>query len=141
MLDIDSQVLPQAMAWAKAHYPAAGNHRHAAFANSVAYLVTGFSGGYGGPSAREHAVSLALTGDGTVQQIQTNLGRLPMIIPDPRMRQAGEWEFAAAAQFAAPLSFGPLCDLHYRAAQIMGPHFDDDPEDLRELGEKLPQQG
>lgn len=29
------------------------NH-HAAFANTVATLVTGWSGGYGGPSMREH---------------------------------------------------------------------------------------
>ncbi len=33
------------------------HYRKAAFANSIAYLLTGASGGYGGPSMREHACS------------------------------------------------------------------------------------
>ena len=38
------------------HHDAPAEH-HSAFANSVAYAVTGWSGGYGGPSMREHWAS------------------------------------------------------------------------------------
>lgn len=47
----------QAMALGEKRHPDALDEHHGAFANSVAYLVTGMSGGYGGPSMREHAAS------------------------------------------------------------------------------------
>lgn len=40
-------ILEQAMNWGKAQHPQSNQYRHAAFANSVAYLVSGASGGYG----------------------------------------------------------------------------------------------
>lgn len=49
-------VLGRAMRLGKERHPQAPHH-HAAFANSVAYLITGMSGGYGGPSMREHWAS------------------------------------------------------------------------------------
>ena len=50
-------VLERAMKHGKERHPQSPQHHHAAFANSVAYLVTGMSGGYGGPSMREHWAS------------------------------------------------------------------------------------
>jgi len=55
MPDEYSDVLERAMAWASENHPNASSQKKAAFANSVAYAVTGASGGYGGPSVREHA--------------------------------------------------------------------------------------
>jgi hypothetical protein len=49
-----SQVLEHALAIGKEKHPDAPGAHHGAFANSVAYAVTGWSGGYGGPSMREH---------------------------------------------------------------------------------------
>jgi hypothetical protein len=48
------EVLERAMKLGKEKHPEAPQHHHAAFANTVATLVTGWSGGYGGPSMREH---------------------------------------------------------------------------------------
>lgn len=48
------KILDRAMAVGAELHPGAPKEHHAAFANSVAYLVTGFSGGFGGPSMREH---------------------------------------------------------------------------------------
>lgn len=48
------EVLERAMKLGKEKRPEAPQHHHASFANSVATLVTGWSGGYGGPSMREH---------------------------------------------------------------------------------------
>jgi len=45
------------MGIARQERPNASAQKKAAFANSVAYLVTECSGGYGGPSVREHAVA------------------------------------------------------------------------------------
>ncbi len=43
-----TNILESALAWGKNKHPESNQYRHCAFANSVAYLVTGFSGGYGG---------------------------------------------------------------------------------------------
>lgn len=51
------EVLERAMKLGKERHPEAPQHHHAAFANTVATLVTGWSGGYGGPSMREHWAS------------------------------------------------------------------------------------
>ena len=44
--------------------PSASIYKKAAFANAVAELVTGVSGGYGGPSVRQHVAVLSLGGRG-----------------------------------------------------------------------------
>ena len=54
MQDQMADALTQAMTLGRAKHPDAPAAHHAAFANSVAYAVTGWSGGYGGPSMREH---------------------------------------------------------------------------------------
>ena len=51
------EALERAMKLGKERHSNAPAQHHAAFANSVAYLVTGMSGGYGGPSMREHWAS------------------------------------------------------------------------------------
>ena len=54
MQDQMADILTRAMALGREKHPDAPAAHHAAFANSVAYAVTGWSGGYGGPSMREH---------------------------------------------------------------------------------------
>lgn len=53
-MDEYNNVLERAFELCKERHPDAPAEHHGAFANSVSYLVTGFSGGYGGPSMREH---------------------------------------------------------------------------------------
>lgn len=53
-MDEYTNILEKAFNLGKERHPNAPAEHHGAFANSVAYLVTGFSGGYGGPSMREH---------------------------------------------------------------------------------------
>ena len=57
MLKEFDAILKRAMDFGKEKYPNAPVEHHAAFANSVAYAMTGMSGGYGGPSMREHWAS------------------------------------------------------------------------------------
>ncbi|KJH69796.1 hypothetical protein UH38_22055 [Aliterella atlantica CENA595] len=130
------EILKQALEWGKAQHPDASQFRHAALANSVSYLVTGFSGGYGGPSIREHCVSYALVGDGYNIPTQTNLGLMTMSFPEGRLPQAGNWEFGRACEFAAPICYGQLPAI---AGQIAASEycFDDDPNDLLELQASL----
>lgn len=126
------EVLTQALEWGKTHHPQAHSTRHAAFANSVAYLVTGANGGYGGPSIREHCVCYALVGDGDNVPTATNLGLMTMSLSDGRLPRAGTWDFAKACQFAEPICYGQLPAL---AAQVVASEycFDDDPADLKQL--------
>ena len=51
------EILEMAMRYGKERHPNAPFEQYAAFANSVAYAMTGMSGGYGGPSMREHWAS------------------------------------------------------------------------------------
>lgn len=51
------KLLKKAQELGKKRHPDAPVEHHAAFANSVAYAVTQMSGGYGGPSMREHLAS------------------------------------------------------------------------------------
>lgn len=108
---VRTQYLEQALTWARTHYPGESNEHQCACANSIVYLMTGGAGGYGGPSIREHTVSLL-----AVSQ-----------------RPAGLWTFEDACAFAAPLCFGPLTDAHRRVAVSQYCH-DDDPADLAALG-------
>ena len=119
-----SEILENALKWGQEKHPESNQHRHAAFANSVAYLVTGASGGYGGPSIREHAVSWSLAGDGAVAG--------GLLFPDGRVPRAGTWEFKKACAFAEPIVYGKLPAIARRIADEE--HcFDDDPADLEEL--------
>lgn len=126
------EILEKAMQWGKQKHPAAPIQRHAAFANSVGYLVTGASGGYGGPSIREHCVSWSLAGDGYNVPTQVNLGELIVQFPDGRLPQAGRWTFDKACEFAEPICYGSLPAIAKKVSQVE--HcFDDDPEDLETL--------
>lgn len=85
------------------------NQKRCAFANSVSYFVTGWSGGYGGPSVREHAASRFKT------KSECSLSEVIKMLEDPK----------------GPI-FGPITDLHRNLYQIE--HcFDDDPDDIIEL--------
>lgn len=121
----------QALAYSFKHYPKFHLHRHHAFANSVVYLVKGYSAGIG-PSVREHLCSWALAGDGDIGSTTTALGKLTMITPDPRFPLAGEWEYERAVQFCEPIIFGPLPKLARRVIEQEA-FFNDDPEDIQEL--------
>lgn len=122
-----NQILEKAKKWGQKHHPRSPVQRHAAFANSVVYLVTGGSGGYGGPSIREHAVSWALAGDG----FNSTLG--PTIqFPDGKIPRPGQWNFDQACEFADPIVYGPLPAIASRIVQ-QEYCFDDDPEDLKFL--------
>lgn len=117
-------ILVTAMNWGKTNYPNASTAHHCAFANSVAYLVTGASGGYGGPSLREHAVSWSLAGDGDI-----NTEGITLIYPDARIPHPGTWEFEKACEYCAPICFGVLPAICKRISQNEH-YFDDDPADL-----------
>ena len=104
-------VLERAMGYARDHYPQASPQHRAAFANSVAYLCTGTSGGYGGPSVREHAATRAYA------------HRMPMS------------EAEAIYELADPdgVIFGPIGDVHRACWRDEHCH-SDDPADVAELG-------
>lgn len=99
--------------WARAlveeEKPEASAQKRAAFANSVQTMVTGWSGGYGGPSVREHAAGHQYVGQ-----------RFP-------------FEEAVRLLIADDgLIFGPLDRIHYYCWQ--NEHcFDDDPADVQVL--------
>ncbi|MGB9774566.1 MAG: hypothetical protein ACPL4I_11180 [Bacteroidota bacterium] len=111
------KTLEKAMSWANQNYPEESIQLKAAFANSVAYLVTGLSGGYGGPSLREHLVSWSVETAGKASP--------------------GSWTFEKAVAFSAPLCFSPTAKFLGRLAEIqeVEASFDDDPEDLLALRE------
>lgn len=90
--------------------PDASPQKKAAFANSVAYLVTGWSGGYGGPSVREHA-ACQMYGPGGTRSFE-EAARLLLTSDGP--------------------IFGPITDLH-RELWRDEDCFDDDLEDVKEL--------
>ena len=104
-------ILQAARAWGEREYPQASTYKHAAFANSVQYAIQRASGGYGGPSVREHAVTKALNDAG---QSFT--------------------DFEVVCRFVSPVVYGPLTDLHrqvWEDQQVIC--FDNDPEDERQL--------
>jgi hypothetical protein len=106
-----AEALERAKALIEERKPEASPQKKAAFANSVAYLVTGWSGGYGGPSVREHAASYRFLG------------------------MAGRFSFDEAVRVLiaddGPI-FGPISDLH-RQLWLTEHCFDDDPADVEEL--------
>jgi hypothetical protein len=107
-ITIMNNILGKALAWAKEKHSEAPVAHQCAFANSVQYLCTGWSGG---PSIREHACSHALADS---------------------LSMPGDWGFEAACKFAEPICFGPITRLHFDCYRIE--HcFDDAPEDLLAL--------
>jgi hypothetical protein len=129
-------VLKKAMEWAKTHKPDASLQRKAAFANSVSYLVTGGSGGLGGPSLREHLVSWSLAGvNGQITAVDFGGQAVTAITPDGSLPLAGNWNFDTAVAHAAPLCFEPVSKYRDHLLQILEREhcFDDDPADLVEL--------
>lgn len=65
-MDNYDSILKEAYEYGERRHPGAPSAHHAAFANSVAYALTGASGGYGGPSMREHlAIRLITDGFGS----------------------------------------------------------------------------
>ncbi len=62
-------ILARAYRLGQERHPDAPSQHHAAFANTVAYLMTGWSGGYGGPSMREHWAARVGTRVGTLGSI------------------------------------------------------------------------
>lgn len=133
-----SEALEKALAEGKRLHPDAPMQHHAAFANSVAYLVTGASGGYGGPSCREHAVthSALLQGGGQ----QTTAVGLNAFAPGPDTVMPGQWDYEDAIAFAEPICYGGMTDLHHQCYRTE--HcFDDAPEDIETLKKWQPQGG
>ena len=108
--DEHDNVLNKARVIAEERHPGASSCRHAAFANSVAYLVTGFSGGFGGPSVREHVASGLIRNGKMIfeRAVEALIGQDGLI-------------------------FGPLTDLH-RFCWENEHCFNDDPADVAELG-------
>lgn len=71
--DLDA-VLTAALALGQERHPNARPQHHAAFANSVAAAVTGWSGGYGGPSLREHTAARLIPAGGGLSYLEAILG-------------------------------------------------------------------
>lgn len=135
-MDFD-ECLEEAHQFGIKQYPEASAYKHAAFANSVVYLITGWSGGYGGPSLRQHAVTwmAVLQGDG--MEGSAILG-LQSFLPDARYPRPGEWQFEAACAFAGPIVYGELSEnegLRNLLIKISEReyHYGDDSEDLEAL--------
>jgi len=105
----DENVLDKAMSLIQEKKPSASIQKKAAFANSVQTLVTGWSGGYGGPSVREHAACRKYGGQ-----------RYP-------------FEEAVRLLIADDgIIFGPITDIH-RYCWEEEYCFDDDLRDIAEL--------
>lgn len=123
-------ILETALIDGQQRHPNAPAQYHAAFANSVAYLVTGASGGYGGPSCREHAVSHSalLQGGGKA----TTVGDMNAFVPGPDTVMPGKWSYESAIAFAEPLCFGKLQDIHFQCYRSEN-CFDDAPSDVEAL--------
>lgn len=129
-------ILKRAMDWSQENKPESSEYHKAAFANSVSYLVTGYSGGFGGPSIREHICSHALVGDGYNMLQDTNLGQITVSYPDGRLPSPGEWSFDHAINFCSSICFGPLSKYAIKVVE-MEYCFNDDPNDLKQLEDWL----
>ena len=114
MPDEYEEILQRARQLVEERRPDASPQKKAAFANSVAYLVTGWAGGFGGPSVREHAASRQYGQKGPLK---------------------GLWLFEEACNLLlsedGPV-FGPLTSFH-RQCWAEEHCFDDDPQDAADL--------
>lgn len=126
-----TEALEKAMKWAQANKPASSLQHKTAFANSVAYLITGAPGGFGGPSLREHLVSWSL---GTVGSTELAGQAMTTITPGD-LPMPGQWKFDEAIAHADPICFEPAAKFRNRLIQIQEREhcFDDDPADLAAL--------
>jgi len=100
----------RAMEIARKERPHASHQKHAAFANSVGYLVHGMAGGFGGPSVREHAASRLF----------------------PNKPYSFDEAIRLLLDEQAGGIFGPLTGIH-RMCWADEYCFDDDPDDLKQL--------
>jgi hypothetical protein len=106
----------------------------------VAYLVTGASGGFGGPSIREHLVSWSLAGQaGKVEAVSIGGESMTAIYPDGSLPSAGKWGLENAIIHCAPICFSDIANYRKQALQIQEREhcFDDDPNDLESLRGKF----
>ena len=134
------ETLQRAMERAKEDHADSSLAHKAAFANSVQYLVTGFSGGFGGPSLREHLCSWKLAGEnGQAGSVSIDGEAMTILYPDGSLHSAGEWEFDKAMIFCEPLCFNPASEYRNVLIQILEREycFDDDPQDLIDLRGKV----
>ena len=125
-------VARQALDWAKEHYPDKSIYLQAAFANSVSYLVTGLSGGYGGPSLREHLVAWSL---GQTEAAALPDGTAVTVLVPGSLPPPGQWRFEEACRHAATYCFAPA-EQHLETLLCIWEReytFDNDPEDLEIL--------
>ena len=132
--------LKAAIDWAKEHQPDASIQHKCAFANSVDYLMTGASGGYGGPSMREHLCSWSLAGDsGSMISIEIGGQAMSAIYRDKSLPISGEWKFDEAIVHCAKLCFSPAGEHRLKLIQIQEREhcFDDDPIDVEALRGKF----
>lgn len=104
-MEIYEKTLERARALGEERHPDAPAEHHGAFANSVACLVTEWSGGYGGLSMREHYAC--------------------------RQGVEGECSFEEAVAIAKPICYGPLT-LQIAMMAIEEHCFDDAPGEFRE---------
>ncbi len=123
-------VAARALEWAATNHPTASVQHRAAFANGVALLVTGESGGYGGPSIREHAIAWSL---GTSKAIAAGSLSLTVLAPSPSPAP-GRWGFDEAVRHCEAIAFGELDPELARAIARTETCRDDDPDDLALVG-------
>jgi hypothetical protein len=118
--------LTKAMDWAKSNRPDSSIQHKCAFANSVQYLCTGASGGFGGPSLREHLCAWSL---GTVGAIEVAGEAMTTITPG-NLPMPGGWTLEDAIDHCAAVS-----DYRDLLIQINEREycFDDDPADMEEV--------
>ena len=133
---MNEEFLKKSMDWACANKPNESMSHKAAFANSVSYLCSGWSGGYGGPSLREHLCSWALAGaEGLNKTASLNGLAISIQFPDNRLPRPGHWDFQEAVEFCVPLCFEPA-EKHMKTLLQISERehcFDDDPADLEAL--------
>lgn len=116
----------------KLHFPS-NTIKQREFAASFTYLVTG--GFAGSPTIREHLISysVGLQGDGELGQAKFGLQSL---VPDRRFKICGEFSADEAEQFILPILQMKLDRKNKLVSLILEReyHFDDDVEDLEQLG-------
>jgi hypothetical protein len=124
-------VLEKAMQWASTNKPNSSLQNKSAFANSVQYLVTGYSGGFGGPSIREHLVSWSLA---VINSRNDTSLRLTMQYPDGTIPTPGGWDYEKAIVFCEPFCFDDITNFPLALQILKAEHcFDNDPDDEKVL--------
>ena len=110
------EMLERAMKLGKEQHPDAPKQHHVAFANSVAALVTKLSGGYGGPSMREHwAIRAAYSSS------------------------VKKFDFDSATKAVEEACYGPLTINHALMLEEEA-CFDDPPEEIRQAQKMIQEQ-